>query len=125
MDRKTLGKKGEDIAAKYLIKKGYYILKRNYRLSHQEIDIIARDRDVVAFVEVKTFKSERFGRPKEAVDWRKQRKIAKVALGYLSQEELGEIDARFDVVAIKMSSDTKVKDIELIKDAFRVDEIFF
>ena len=74
-NNKTSGTKGEDAAAHYLEKKGYEIVKRNYRTSGAEIDLIAKKGDTLCFVEVKTRKSGDFGLPEEFVDFRKRRQI--------------------------------------------------
>jgi putative endonuclease len=125
MDRKALGVRGEDLAVQHLTANGYKILERNYRLSHQEIDIIAREGGAVVFVEVKTFRSTQYGGPKEAVGNRKQGRIIRVALSYLARHGMSNVDCRFDVVAIEVSGVGKVKNIELIKDAFRPEGIVF
>ena len=123
MDKKTLGRVGEELAAGYLKARGYDILERNYRSMHQEIDIIAEDDDALVFVEVKTFRSQEYGKPKEAVGKRKQDRITRVALNYIGKRGVVDVDCRFDVVAIEVSGSGKVKEIELIKDAFRPEGI--
>lgn len=119
--RIELGKIGEALAVKYLKKHRYKILEQNYKNQAGEIDIIAKDKDVLAFIEVKTRKSTEFGLPQDAVDTRKQRQIAKSALIYLAKMNIQEIDCRFDVVAITCLPDQKPK-IELIKDAFYLED---
>jgi putative endonuclease len=114
---RVLGNKGEDLAARYLRKRGYRILKRNYKAPTGEIDIIAEDSGTVVFVEVKTRTDDQFGRPEEAVNYRKQRKIQSTALYYLSREK-GEKRARFDIVSVYMKE--KRKEVEHIKDAFEI-----
>lgn len=98
--RINLGKSGEDLAAKALQKKGLKIIIRNFRNKFGEIDIIARDREYLVFVEVKTRCSDRFGLPEEAVTAAKQQQIIRVASSYLSQHKLLNVPVRFDVVAI-------------------------
>jgi putative endonuclease len=83
-----------------------------------EIDIIARDRDTLVFVEVKARTSGRYGNPKSAVTPRKQRKISMVALHYLKSTAQSRVKARFDVVAIH--SGGTAPQIELIKNAFEL-----
>ncbi len=114
--RLSLGKKGEDIAVAQLKKLGYKIIVRNYRGRLGEIDIIARDKDTLAFIEVKTRKTEEFGNPKEEVTRRKRHQISKVALEYLKRNGLSSVKARFDVVAIKLDKDSNR--IEVVKNAF-------
>lgn len=116
-----LGKKGETLALKYLKRHGYKILEQNYRSQFGEIDIIAKDKDVLAFIEVKTRKSSECGMPQESVDIHKQKQIAKVALYYLAKMNIEEIDCRFDIVAITYLLGQKPK-IELIKNAFCLEE---
>lgn len=112
--RINLGKKGEDISTKFLKKQGYKIMERNYRCSLGEIDIVAKDKDILCFVEVKTRRTEEYGLPEEAIDAYKQKKLAKVALSYLKQKKIHGQDLRFDVVSVYPDH------IELIKDAFVV-----
>jgi putative endonuclease len=118
LDRKKTGKRGEEIAVSFLKKKGYTIVEQNYRCVFGEIDIVARHRGDIVFIEVKSRKSEDFGNPEEAVGFNKQRKISQIALNYLNEKGLNDHDARFDVVAIKLlPDDHKVK---LITNAFEL-----
>ena len=116
--KQKFGDKGEAIAARYLKKKGYRIIEMNYQTKLGEIDIIAKDKKTVVFVEVKTRKSWQFGNPKGAVTPAKQRKISMVALQYLKTMDRRDISARFDVVAITVTRDTPR--IEIIKNAFEL-----
>jgi len=95
-----LGRQGEDLAAGYLKRKGYRILARNYKLPQGEIDIIARDRAVLVFVEVKTRRSDHYAEPIVAVDWRKQRKLRYLAERYIGLNHLPDSEVRFDVVSV-------------------------
>jgi|WetSurMetagenome_2_1015567.scaffolds.fasta_scaffold1479655_1 putative endonuclease len=112
------GKKGEDLAASYLKKKGYRILERNYRCPYGEMDIVARESGSIVFVEVKSRRSDRYGDPQDAVDTNKQKKLSLVSLHYLNEKNLPSDNARFDVVAVRLSLDD-VK-VELIRDAFEL-----
>jgi len=116
--KRRTGEIGEAIASRFLRKNGYKIIEQNYRSELGEIDIIARDGDVLAFVEVKARRTDKYGGPKWAVTPRKQRKISMVALGYLKMTEQMETEARFDVVAIRLRSNHP--DIEIIKNAFEL-----
>jgi putative endonuclease len=117
--RQNLGKKGEDLAAAYLKKKqGYKILFRNYRCVFGEMDIIAKDRDVLSFVEVKTRASAEFGKPQESVNRRKQQQLSKVALHFINKYKAHDVKARFDVVAVYLLP--QEERMELIKDAFEL-----
>jgi putative endonuclease len=118
MDKKELGKKGEELALRFLKKNGYRIIGRNYVCKMGEMDIIAREKDTLAFVEVKTRTSTDFGPPQLAVNSSKQRQLSKVALNFLKEKQLEDVKARFDVVAILLGS--KGEEIELIKDAFEL-----
>jgi putative endonuclease len=110
------GQEGEELAVRHLKRMGYRIVCRNYRCPFGEIDIIARHRGVLVFVEVKSRSTETFGSPKLAVTPAKQRKLSRVAWHYLEQHKLTEASARFDVVAIKgMQGSTH---LEVIENAF-------
>ena len=110
---------GEELAARHLTGQGYRIAERNWRAGKAgEVDIIAYDGPVLAFVEVKTRFDDSFGQPQSAITRGKQRQMALVAKRYLYQQELyGTVDCRFDVVAVTF--DQGQPHIELIKDAFR------
>ena len=113
----TLGKDGEEIAAVFLKKKGLRIIEKNYRTAFGEIDIIAKDRGILVFVEVKARSDMQFGYPFEAVNPKKREKIRKVALCYLKKYKK-ELPARFDVLSI--TRDKGEVTIEHIQDAFEV-----
>ncbi|TKB09164.1 YraN family protein [Desulforhopalus sp. IMCC35007] len=115
--RQLLGQNGEADASSYLRKKGYKIITTNYRCKYGEIDIIAKNDEVLVFIEVKTRASKKFGSPAAAVDLRKQIQISKAAHHYLSELGNEEVDARFDVVSVLAEKDKKYK-IEHIIDAF-------
>jgi putative endonuclease len=114
----TLGSEGEELAVKYLQKKGYNIIARNYKTPIGEIDIVAKDGDTLVFVEVKTRANNAFGYPFEAVHRTKRRKMKNLALLYLKKQRK-ELPARFDVVSISCSNNDK-RSIEHIVDAFEV-----
>ena len=116
--RQKFGKDSESVAVRHLKKNGYKILQQNYRTKLGEIDIIAKDKQALVFVEVKARKSSRFGSPKWAVTPMKQRKISMVALCYLKATNQQNVKARFDVVTI--SSLQNNPQIEIIKNAFEL-----
>jgi len=116
--RQKFGKDSESVAVRHLKKNGYKILQQNYRTKLGEIDIIAKDKHALVFVEVKARKSGRFGSPKWAVTPKKQRKISMVALYYLKATNQQNVKARFDVVTI--SSLQNNPRIEIIKNAFEL-----
>jgi putative endonuclease len=117
--RLLLGRRGERVAEKYIKRRGYKIIERNYRCSFGELDLIAEDRGVLVFVEVKARAADEFGVPQAAGTQAKQHKMAQLAQNYLAHKGLGDVDCRFDVVAVSMA-DGEVKEVELIKDAFQV-----
>jgi len=104
-DRQILGKMGEDLACAELCRRGYAILARRYRTRHGEIDIIARDGEMVVFVEVKARRDEAFGEASEAITAWKQQRIVRMATDYLARHSLLETPCRFDVVAIDFEGD--------------------
>jgi putative endonuclease len=110
------GKRSERLAAEFLKRTGYRILETNYRSPVGEIDIIAREKATIVFVEVKARSSNRFGSPKGAVTPAKQRKISMTALDYLKRSGQVGASARFDVVAIDTAAGKT--DIEVVKNAF-------
>ena len=116
--RQKFGEKSESIAVSYLKKQGYKIIEQNYRTKLGEIDIIAKEKGTIAFIEVKSRKSKNFGNPKWAVTPKKQRKISMVALWYLKTTKQSNVKARFDVVSI--ISDHDNPSIEIIKNAFEL-----
>jgi putative endonuclease len=100
---RTLGTSGEGLAVDYLKKLGYKIVGRNFRFDRAEVDVIAKDRDVLVFVEVKTRRGGTFGEPEDAITFRKRDQIRKAAEGYLFEHHLAGVECRFDVIAIKRS----------------------
>jgi len=115
-NRRSLGDRGEDLAAASLKKQGYKILERNYRTPLGEIDLIARHQKALVFIEVKTRTSDRFGAGQEAVHHAKQARLRKLADYYLKQKRLGEVEVRFDVVGILWGEGKP--QIEVIQGAF-------
>lgn len=114
--RRQLGDTGEDLAAATLKKQGYQILERNYTTPLGEIDLIARHRGALVFIEVKTRRSGRFADPQDAVTPAKQARLQRLADYYLQRKRLGEVEIRFDVVGIIMSD--AGPNVEIIQDAF-------
>lgn len=97
---KIFGRAGEEAAAEYLKKKKYKILERNYKSSYGEIDIIAKFKKDIVFVEVKTRKSDKYGRPYEAVNYYKQKRMIATAKTYLYINDLYDKNVHFDVVEV-------------------------
>lgn len=108
-----MGQEQENRAAVYLTERGYKILEKNYRCRMGEIDLIAFHQGYLVFVEVKYRRGNRAGRPEEAVDFRKQKKISQTAAWYLKEKGLSlDTPCRFDVVAITP------EEIRVFPDAF-------
>lgn len=102
MNKRSLGSGKEEEAAKFLAECGLIVTDRNYRNRFGEIDLIAKDKEYIVFVEVKYRKTASSGHPEEAVDIHKARKISKVADYYRIRKKLSDdVPIRFDVVAIE------------------------
>jgi putative endonuclease len=114
---KTLGARGEEIAASYLRGQKFTIVERNFRCKGGEVDIVARDGKTFVFVEVKARSSLSFGSPQASVTPFKQRQISKAALTWLAKNRLKDVNARFDVIAIILK-DHEVPQIEHLRKAF-------
>ena len=117
---KQLGRWGEEWAVRFLKKKRYKILERNYRCRLGEIDIIATRKETLVFVEVKTRREEEAIPPQFSVNRRKQRQIIRVVRCYLKQHYLSGQKCRFDVVAIVAEEGKKPQKIRHFPGAFRV-----
>lgn len=118
--RKSVGKAGEDLAERHLKRQGYAIVARNYRCPLGEIDLIAVNKRVVVFVEVKTRRMNSSGTPLEAVNAVKQRRLKRAALHYLNKHHLHDRDVQFDVVGISLHSDPPT--IQHVRHAFDFSE---
>lgn len=112
MQKNIYGKTSEIIAADYLKKKGYKILATNYKNKIGEIDVIAKDKKTLVFVEVKARSSKAFGHPLEAIDEQKQWKVRKVAELFMVMQHLIESECRFDAVSILGQNDYEIEHIE-------------
>lgn len=114
-----LGKSGEQIALSFLKQKGYKIIKTNYKSQLGELDIIARDKNTLCFIEVKTRTTLEKGLPAESITKNKQHQITKAALSYLKDNKLWDKPARFDVVSV--FKDGLQDNVELIQNAFELE----
>ena len=122
-ERQLLGARGEKAATRFLRRRGYKILLRNFRSGKAEVDIVARHKDWLVFVEVKTRETEEFGAPSEAVQRDKQRNLSKAALDYLRLLGNPRIHFRFDIVeVVQRKGVRKPDDIRLIENAFDLSE---
>jgi len=108
------GKKGENLAAEYLEKKGYLIIHRNIKANKAELDIVAKYQKTLVFVEVKTRKNDFFGYPEESVNIKKENNIARAA-AYIREELEHEAEIRFDIISITLEPQVVIHHIE---DAF-------
>ncbi len=99
MNTIELGKFGEDLACKHLLKNGHEIVTRNYRIGKGEIDIISKQNQLVVITEVKTRNSRALGEPYQSVTRRKQSQLIRLANAYLQENKLNE-EVRFDVISI-------------------------
>ena len=117
MDQSTTGARGEDIACRHLEEKGYLILERNWRWRRAEVDLIARTGEALVFVEVKTRRSDHYGRPETFVTDKKKEMLAGAAAAYM--ESVGhEWEFRFDVIAVLIDISTGAFQLEHFQDAF-------
>ena len=116
MNRRAFGAEGEAAACAYLRGKGWTVVETNVRRGRGEIDIVARNRGLTAFVEVKRRSSRRYGQPAEAVNPEKQRRIAGAAAIYMQEKGIGKV--RFDVIEILPG------EIRHIESAFDATDLF-
>lgn len=113
-----MGVLGEQIAARWLTRKGWRIVYRRFRNGRRDIDIVVQRDSLVAFVEVKARSGAEFGDPVEAVDHRKQRELAKSASVWIDRHGRAEESYRFDVVGVLVDGErVRVKHVE---DAFQI-----
>ena len=101
-----------------LVRSGYKIRHRNFRCPLGELDLVAEDRGVLVFIEVKTRTTTEFGVPLEAVSPAKQRRLARLATYYLAGCRMLERPCRFDAVSVVISPTGRVETVELIRNAF-------
>lgn len=113
--KKEIGQKGEAIATKYLKNKGWKILEKNYHYSrYSEIDIIAKDKDTIVFVEVKTRLTQNCGHPLEAIDTKKLQNIYKAGLSYLQNTDEQHKNFRIDVISVLGLENPQIEHIKNI-----------
>jgi len=117
MDALDLGRVGEQLAANYLVDKGYIILEHNYHRGHLEIDLIALDNDELVIVEVKTRSDDEIMQPEDAVDHKKRLSLIRLANQYVMSNGRTE-NVRFDIVSVISNDDTT--EIRHLKDAYNV-----
>jgi len=111
-EHNELGKKGEKLAIDFLIENDYKILEKNYRYLKAEVDIIARKKDVLVVVEVKTRSSDYFGNPQDFITQKKIKLLISAIDYYIVQRDL-DVEVRFDIIAIIHQKDkTKIEHLE-------------
>jgi putative endonuclease len=101
-DLAVVGRRGEEMAVDYLRGRGYRILERNYHTRRGELDIIAQKAGTLVFVEVKTARSSSYGHPRDWVGKQKQARLVQAAQAYMTEKDIGEMNCRLDVIAIKV-----------------------
>lgn len=124
-DRRIKGNIGEAAVCKFLKRKKYKIIERNYVANGHEIDIIAKNREHICFVEVKTRASDAkntYGtRPCDSVDAEKRRAIISAASVYAAMHRNENLKFRFDIAEVYMNADKTVRDINYLENAFTAD----
>jgi putative endonuclease len=113
--RKVTGEVGEDLACVLLKEKGYQVIERHWRCARGEIDIIAKDGDYWAFVEVKTRHGDHAGLPEEALTRSKWVRISELAQTYMGAHNLEGVDWRIDLVALELCSDNRIKRVNIVQ----------
>ncbi|MDO6596534.1 YraN family protein [Oceanihabitans sp. 2_MG-2023] len=110
-----LGEKGEQLAVDFLLQNGYQIMERNYRFQKAEVDIIAKQKDTLAIVEVKTRSTKDFGNPQDFLKPKQIQRIVKAVDQYVTTNKL-DVEVRFDIIAIVKTGNTF--EIEHLENAF-------
>ena len=110
-----LGKKGEQLAVDYLLKNDYSIVERNYRFDKAEVDIIAKQKGILAIIEVKTRSTTEFGNPQDFVKPKQIQRLVKAVDEYVTVNDL-DVEIRFDIIAIVREG--KSYNIEHLENAF-------
>lgn len=109
----ALGLLGERVAERWLARKGWRVLQRRYRSGHRDIDLVAEQGGLVAFVEVKTRRGSAFGGPVEAVNWRKRMELSRSARTWIDRHGRSGEGYRFDVVGVLMDGErVRVRHVE-------------
>lgn len=116
-DRRAKGRAGEDAACAELVRQGFDIVERNWRVREGEVDVIARRGDLLVFAEVKSRTTTTFGEPEESVTPAKARKLRSLAVRYLASGS-GHGEVRFDVIAVMLEPGGEVLELRHIPDAF-------
>ena len=111
--RQAFGELGERIAERWLRRRGWRIVQRRFRSGHRDIDLVAERDGLVAFVEVKARRGQRFGDPVEAVNWKKQRELGRSARVWIARHGRAPEAYRFDVIGVLVAGPSvRVRHIE-------------
>lgn len=111
------GRRGERIACRHLMRRGFDVLARRFQGRYGEIDIIGFEGNLLVFVEVKTRASREFGDPWEFVDWQKQQRFRRTAEEFIARYDLGQYAYRFDIVSV-VAPGTSTQEIAHFRNAF-------
>ena len=115
--RRDLGRRGEDLAVAELARRGYKILRRNWRCPSGEVDIVADHDGWLVFVEVRTRRGSALGTPEASITPAKCARLIQVAQNYLVEFDVGEMDWRIDVVAIELTRGGKLVRVDVYENA--------
>lgn len=121
LTRTELGVIGEEAAVRLLRRRGYRIRGRNVRCPMGELDVVAEDREMIVFVEVKTRSTVEYGDPFESISPLKRRRLQRLAVYYLATRRQADRPCRFDAVAVTVTPDGRVQRLELLVNAFEAD----
>ncbi|WP_028778296.1 YraN family protein [Shimazuella kribbensis] len=116
--RKAIGQRGEDIAAGYLVSKGWELIARNWSTKLGELDIVANDGLQLIFVEVRTTTSNQFGLGFQSVQYRKQQQVRKLAVQFMQKQKLEHLSIRFDVISVLLTKEREFVDLNHLEGAF-------
>ncbi len=115
--RQKLGRWGEQLAAQYLESHGYKVLERNWRCRRGEIDLVAKEGDVLVFVEVKTRRGRDYGTPEEALTRYKVKRLLELGQRYILEHDLEDVEWRVDLVAVELDQQGKLLRFEHVPNA--------
>lgn len=121
-ERRQLGQIAEAHASRFLEARGYRIRARNWRCWLGEVDLIAEHRQDLVFIEIKSRRTGDYGRPADAVNFAKRRKLSRLADAYVQSQNLTDVNCRFDVVELWLSEGGQVERWNVIEDAFESTE---
>src|SRR5690606_12891759 len=118
MKQKEIGDFGESLAGRILEQKGYVILERNFQTRYGEVDLVAKEGEVLVFVEVKARRSHNYGSGAEAVTRTKQQRLIRAALHYMFRRGCQNRPCRFDLLELELDKEGKPRSYRLLKNAF-------